>query len=107
MRKTKAFYGVLLLVFLSFLVTQYTSENTKVLNLHESKAITAFNGEAQDLPLKDDNKKHPFTPINILQFFIYLSLVFISFNVLLAHTHNKLIFFTPIFYQANYLIRTP
>ncbi|MFJ8267847.1 hypothetical protein [Peribacillus asahii] len=107
MRKTKAFYGVLLLVFLSFLVTQYTSENTKALNLHESKAITAFNGDVQDLPLKDDNKKHPFTPINILQFFIYLSLVFISFNVLLGQTRNKLIFFTPIFYQANYLIRTP
>ena len=107
MKKTKILSFVLLFAFLSFLYTQSTGENTKALNLHENKAVTAFNEADQDFPLKDDIKKHPFIPTDVLQFFVCLSLIFTLFSSLFFQARSKLIFFTPIFYQANYVIKIP
>ena len=107
MKKTKVLSFVLLFAFLSFLYTQYTGENTKALHSHENKAVTAFNEANQDFPSKDDIKKHPFIPTVVLQLFVCLFLIFPLFGSLLFQDHRKFIFFMPIFYQANYVIRTP
>ncbi len=107
MKKTKILSFVLLFAFLSFLYTQYTGENTKALNLHENKAVIAFNEANQDSPSKDVIKKHPFILTDILQLFVCLSLIFILFSSLFFQARSKRIFFTPIFYQANYVIRIP
>ncbi len=97
---------LLLSVFLSFLITQYPGVHINGIPMDESKAITVSD-LAESFLLKDDPKKYVFTQGPNSLTFVSLAIILLLYSALHIIARRKKIFFTPIFYEANYVIHTP
>lgn len=106
MKRSKIMPFVLLFIFLSFLITQYPGGHVKALALDESKAIT-MSEMAESFLFKDDPKKYAFTRESGSVAVPGLAIILFLYSIMHITARRKEIFYTPIFYQANYVIHTP
>ena len=106
MRKTKLFSIVLLFVFFSLLIVQYPGGHTKWAADHEHNAVISSD-TVESFLLKDDIKKYLFKlNFNIEALWLF-ALALSLFCSKLIGSSKRIIFFTPIFYQSNYVISSP
>ncbi|KON85571.1 hypothetical protein AF332_01050 [Sporosarcina globispora] len=106
MKKIKLMPFLMLSVFLSFLITQYPGVHFNDIPMDQSKAVTVSDF-TENFLLKDDPKKHIFTQDLISLAVTILSIILFVYSALHIIARRKKIFYTPIFYEANYVIHTP
>ncbi|CAM3693312.1 hypothetical protein [Cytobacillus oceanisediminis] len=106
MKKSRLMPFVLLSIFLSFLITQYPGVHINGIPMDESKAITVSE-LAESFLLKDDPKKHVFTQVSKPLALTSLAIILFLYSAMHIIARRKKIFYTPIFYEANYVIHTP
>ncbi|MBX9975285.1 hypothetical protein [Cytobacillus firmus] len=106
MKKMKLMPFLLLSVFLTFLITQYPGVHFNDIPMDQSKAVTVSDSTESFL-LKVDSKKHIFTQDMISLAIIILTIILFIYSALHIIARRKKIFYTPIFYEANYVIHTP
>lgn len=105
MSKRRIMPLLMLSVFLSFLITQYPGVHYNDIPMDQSKAVTVSDSTESFL-LKDDPKKHIFTLDTISLSIIILTVILFVYSALHIARRKK-IFYTPIFYEANYVIQAP
>ncbi|MEH7124646.1 hypothetical protein V7127_15590 [Bacillus sp. JJ1773] len=106
MRKTKLFSIVLLSIFFSFLIAQYPGGHTKWVADHEHHAVISSD-TVESFLLKDDIKKYLFKlNFNIEALWLFTLALYLFCSKLIGASH-RFIFFTPIFYQSNYVVFSP
>ncbi|KAB2331108.1 hypothetical protein F7731_18680 [Cytobacillus depressus] len=106
MKKSKVISFALLFVFSAFLITQYPGGHTKAFVSHEQKAVMSSDS-LEEFLLKEDIKKNLFKPTFNMEAKCVLALAFFLFYSKLIRSSRKNIFFTPVFYQSNYVIHSP
>ncbi|WP_264740896.1 hypothetical protein [Cytobacillus firmus] len=106
MKKIKLMPFLMLSVFLTFLITQYPGVHFNDIPMDQSKAVTVSDFPESFL-LKDDSKKHIFTQDMISLAITILTIILFIYSALHIIARRKKIFYTPIFYEANYVIHTP
>ncbi|WP_066295300.1 hypothetical protein [Bacillus sp. FJAT-29937] len=106
MRKTKLLSIVLLTVFFSFLIAQYPGGHTKRIIDPEHHAVISSDSTESFL-VKDDIKKFLFNPNFNIEALYLLTLALSLFCSKLIGSSQRGMFFTPIFYQSNYVVFSP
>lgn len=106
MKKMKLLPLLMLSVFLSFLITQYPGVHFNDIPMDQSKAVTVSDFNESFL-LKDDPKKYIFTQGLLSLAITNLTIILFVYSALHIIARRKKIFYTPIFYEANYVIHTP
>ncbi|GLB61044.1 hypothetical protein [Cytobacillus sp. NCCP-133] len=106
MKKARFMPFMLLSMFLAFLITQYPGVHVNGIPMDESKAITVSE-LAESFLLKDNPKKYVFIQDSASLVLGSLAVILFLYSALHIIARRKKIFYTPIFYEANYMIHTP
>lgn len=106
MKKTKLISFALLCVFFSFLLTQYPGGHTQWEAEHDHHAVISSDS-IDGFLLKEDFKKFIFKLNFNIEALLFYTLSLSLFCSLLIRSAQRAVFFTPIFYQSNYVVSSP